>query len=165
MLKLPLTTVLKPFQQSRQQELTVLIYILWIQGTNWEQSDHCRWAGLLLHCTVASNHDSPWHNFVSGTKHWKAKNWSPYETGKYYSNGIISLLIKEVNRIWFQQSIKTTYSGKTVSEVQFCTTKRLQFCEFKVASCRLTSIKTSLEVVKIAQNWGTCMPIWHLLNM
>ena len=55
-----------------------------IQGTNWEGSDHCRWAGLLLHCTVASNHDSPWHNFVSDTKHWKAKIWSPDNFCKYY---------------------------------------------------------------------------------
>ena len=80
---------------------------------------------------------------------------------------IISLLIKEVNRIWFQyytQFIKTTYSGKEcMLEVQFCTTKSLQFCEFKVASCRLRPIKTFLEVVKITQRCGPCMPTWHLL--
>jgi len=40
-----------------------------IRGTNLESSNHCYWAGLLLHCTANST-TSPWHNFVSDNTHW-----------------------------------------------------------------------------------------------
>ena len=43
--------------------------MLEINGTDWNSSDHCRWAGLLLHCTAGRN-TSPWHNFVSDNEHW-----------------------------------------------------------------------------------------------
>lgn len=51
--------------------------VLEIKGTNWENSNHCQWAGLLLRCT-ASRASSPWHNFVSDVDHWKIEdNASP----------------------------------------------------------------------------------------
>ena len=40
-----------------------------IKGTDLQPSNHCFWAGLLLHCT-ASRTTSPWHNFVSDKTHW-----------------------------------------------------------------------------------------------
>ena len=44
-----------------------------IRGTNSENSNHCEWAGLLLHCT-ASKTTSPWHNFVSDKTHWRVSS-------------------------------------------------------------------------------------------
>ena len=54
-----------------------------------------------------------------------------------------------------------------VSEVQFCTTKRLQFCEFEVTSCRRCSLRSKKAFLEIAmynlqgfvQRWGPCIPI------
>ena len=48
--------------------------ILEIKGTNWEENDHCKWAGLLMECT-ASHISSRWHNFVSDDNaNWKSEN-------------------------------------------------------------------------------------------
>jgi len=44
--------------------------VLEVKGSNWENSNHCYWAGLLLRCT-ASRASSPWHNFISDQSHWR----------------------------------------------------------------------------------------------
>ena len=49
-----------------------------IEGQDQDGSnfDHCISAGLLLHCQ-ASDTKSPWHNFKSDLKNWKAEDGSP----------------------------------------------------------------------------------------
>lgn len=45
-----------------------------IKGTDHNTNmDHCVYGGLLLHCK-AKNVNSPWHNFKSDLKHWKAQD-------------------------------------------------------------------------------------------
>jgi len=59
-----------PDQESDTQELMV-------KGGNWDDSGHCKLAGLLLHCQAKNNQtgemetSSPWHNFKSDTVHWR----------------------------------------------------------------------------------------------
>ena len=58
--------------------------------------------------------------------------------------------------------------------MQFCTTKRQQFCKFEEASCRTCSLrskkfcwevaKSQLQKLRVfSQSWGPCTPIWHPL--
>ena len=44
-----------------------------INGTDWNNGNHCTKGGLALHCT-ASDIRNPWHNFVSDKSHWKTSH-------------------------------------------------------------------------------------------
>jgi len=111
-----------------------------IRGTDVNPSNHCKWGGLLLHCT-ASRTTSPWHNFVSDNTHWTVSsegNTTPCQQedffAKYfepycYPSGtclapnsyhfISSLNTAGAKKIWGQQKTVTLKGSPWADEKQW----------------------------------------------
>merc|ERR1712025_1302282 len=86
--------------------------VLEIKGTDWDNGNHCYWAGLLLRCT-ASRASSPWHNFVSDESHWLANGVAPCQNDELFPQSGSSIpFIASLNgfgakKIWSNE--KETY--------------------------------------------------------
>jgi len=91
--------------------------VLEIKGSNWENSNHCYWAGLLLRCT-ASRASSPWHNFISDKSHWKnelggtpCQNDLLFPQSGSWINFIASLNAYGAKKIWGKKKVETLWGS------------------------------------------------------
>ena len=99
---------------------------LTIKGTDENNSDHCRWAGLLLHCNASPN-SSPWHNFVSDETNWNDENGNtPCQNDEIFPQqgaGIPFIDFLNQNgakKIWTTEKIATLIGSPTVSKGLVC---------------------------------------------
>ena len=97
---------------------------LTITGRDQNDSDHCKWGGLLLHCTASQN-SSPWHNFVSDATNWKDKNGNtPCQNDEVFPQTgagipfIDFLNQKGAKKIWTKEKTVTLMGSPAVSNVQ-----------------------------------------------
>ena len=100
-----------------------------IKGTDLQPSNHCFWAGLLLHCT-ASRTTSPWHNFGSNLENWvdnedNSTLCSNEGSGSMVSSGlrdqvgiILDLHGKGAKKIWSHKNV-TSLKGTPKIGKQF----------------------------------------------
>ena len=86
------------------------------------QSDHCKWAGLLLHCTASQN-SSPWHNFVSDATNWSDENGkTPCQNDEVFPQTgagipfIDFLNQKGAKKIWTTEKTATLIGSPSVSK-------------------------------------------------
>ena len=65
--------------------------ILTINATDVNDSNHCYYGGIIVHCQHVNNDaTNPWHNFHTDLSHWKVNGDLPFcavEDGWYFKNG------------------------------------------------------------------------------
>ena len=90
---------------------------LTIQGFHNNTGDDCTIGGLLVHCT-ASDRQSPWHNFVTDSTHWRDQdNGTPCEDEGGFLDLIPSdsfidhILTNNSKKIWSTGNSEVTLTG------------------------------------------------------
>ena len=100
-----------------------------INGTDWNENDHCLKGGMMLMCT-AENSTSPWHNFGSNLENWvdnedNSTLCSNEGSGSMVSSGlrdqvgiILDLHGKGAKKIWSHKNV-TSLKGTPKIGKQF----------------------------------------------